>query len=65
VELIWTGHGHLGTWGKTVTVWTQDKNMLGQPESFRAMFAPGVLSDAIDMARQAIDTALQQEGKEG
>ncbi len=57
-ETIRTGHRHLGDWGQTVEVWTQDPNQLGQPGSARPMFPPNALSQALDAARRAIDAEL-------
>lgn len=51
---IRAGRHHLGPFGSTVTVWTDDLNGLGKPGSFRAMFAPGVLDSAICEAIQSI-----------
>ena len=40
--------------GRTVTVWTKDKNQVGGNRSFRAMFTPGSLDAAIQEAKAAL-----------
>ena len=57
-DLIRSGARSLGPFGSTVTVWTQDRNQLGRPGSFRVMFAPGALDQAIAEAQSSIDAAL-------
>jgi len=54
-DAIRAGYTSLGPFGSTVTVWTDDPNRLGEPGSFRPMFAPGELDRAITDAINAID----------
>ena len=56
-ELILAGHKRTAVFGHTVTVWTNDLNQVGQPGSFRPMFAPGQLEIAVQKVRDAIDNA--------
>lgn len=53
-DAIKAGHRSGLPFGRTVTIWTKDKNQVGGDRSFRAMFAPETLSEAIQEAKAAL-----------
>jgi len=60
LEHLRQGYTNLGPFGYTVEVWTQDRNQLGRPGSFRPMFPPDELARAIDEAHTSIDRVFRQ-----
>lgn len=48
----------LGPWGTVVSVWTHEKNRLGQPGCCLSMFPPDELDKAVEQAKAAVTKAI-------